>query len=154
MNLYLVRHAQPKSENEDPRRPLSEKGRQDMQKISAFVVEHYDIHVKTILHSAKLRAQQTADILSDHLHFSPILEEVTDLKPLDDPHIWADRLSKMTEDVMFVGHLPHLGELASILLAQNAHNKIGFMAGEIVCLQRDESGCWSLCWSVKPEDVE
>ncbi len=154
MNLYLVRHTQPKSEHEDPKKPLSEKGMQDIQKVAAYISKRFDIHVKTILHSPKLRAKQTAEILSNHLHPAPQLEEVTDLKPLDDPHIWTDRLSEMTEDIMLVGHLPHLSELASLLVAGDQYrNKIEFMAGEIVCLQREESGCWSLCWSIKPEDL-
>ena len=116
MNLYLIRHGEPKSEQEDPQRPLSEKGITDIQKLSAFVSEHYDIRVEKILHSPKLRAKQTAEIVSNHLHPHPELEEVSGLKPLDDPNIWKEHLSEMTEDIILAGHLPHLSELASLLL--------------------------------------
>lgn len=154
MNLYLIRHGEPKSEQEDPQRPLSEKGIADIQKLSAFLSEHYDIQVQKIMHSPKLRAKQTAEILSDYLHPHPRLEEVSGLKPLDDPHIWKDRLSNMTEDIILAGHLPHLSELASLLLnLEKYSDRIGFAAGEMVCFQRDESGTWSFQWSIKPEDT-
>ncbi len=154
MNLYLVRHGQPKSEEEDPERPLSEKGRRDIEKLAVFVSQKFNIHLQRILHSPKLRARQTAEILSNDLSPHLQLEEVSGLKPLDDPHIWADHLSKMGEDVMLVGHLPHLSELASLLLdSDNESDHIGFTAGEMVCLQRNESGTWSFQWSMKPDDV-
>ena len=68
MKLYLVRHAEPKPEQEDPLRPLSEKGWEDIRCVGAFVAERLDIRVKIIIHSGKLRAQQTAEVLREHLN--------------------------------------------------------------------------------------
>ncbi|MBN2030946.1 phosphohistidine phosphatase SixA [bacterium] len=154
MNLYLVRHGKPKPEEEDPTRSLSEKGIRDIQKLYSFVSENHDIQVQKIIHSPKLRAKQTADILSNYLRPHPRLEEVSGLKPLDDPHIWKGHLSEMTEDIILVGHLPHLSELVSLLLNLDKYrDRIGFTAGEMVCLHRDQSSTWSFQWSMKPEDV-
>ncbi len=55
MLLYLVQHAQAKSEAEDPTRPLSREGEETVKRMGAFV---RDLHpnVSTIWHSDKLRA--------------------------------------------------------------------------------------------------
>ncbi len=37
MFLYLVRHAEAKREEEDPARPLSEKGLEDITKVASYV---------------------------------------------------------------------------------------------------------------------
>jgi len=154
MKLYLVRHAEPKPEQEDPLRPLSEKGWEDIREVGAFVAERLDIRVKIIIHSGKLRAQQTAEVLREYLNPPDGLKEVEGLKPLDDPSIWVSRLAEIKEDVMLVGHLPHLSKLASDLLCGDENMKIvEFQVSGIVCLSRDESGVWSICWMVNPRMV-
>ena len=124
MNLYLVRHAEPKREEEDRKRPLSSKGWSDIRKVATFISDHYDIQVKSINHSGKTRARQTAEALSELLTPPEGIKEATALKPLDDPSIWADRLVGTEEDVMLVGHLPHLNKLAAHLLSQDENRKI------------------------------
>ena len=37
MNLYLVQHAESKTEEDDPQKPLSGKGFSDIRKIAAFL---------------------------------------------------------------------------------------------------------------------
>jgi phosphohistidine phosphatase len=63
MKLYLVQHAEAKTEKEDPLRPLSEKGLKDLEKVSSFL-EDRSIKVTRILHSGKQRARETAEKLS------------------------------------------------------------------------------------------
>ena len=154
MKLYLVRHAEPKQESEDPKRPLSEKGRIDSRRVAAYVAKHLKIQVKCILHSGKLRAQQTAEVLSEHLTPPDGLKEVDGLKPLDEPSIWASRIAETQEDTMLVGHLPHLSKLAAYLISHDESQKIvEFQASTIVCLGRDTSGNWSIQWIINPDDV-
>ena len=43
MNVYLVQHAQAKTEQEDPERPLSEKGQTDINKAAAFIAKSVNI---------------------------------------------------------------------------------------------------------------
>lgn len=158
MTLYLVQHAQARPREEDPRRPLSEKGLSDIRKVGAFLAEREAVKASRILHSGKLRAEQTAEILAEYLH--PDSVSATDgLNPLDDPALWAGRLKETDEDLMLVGHLPHMSKLAALLLippaaglAQDEDKPIvAFRNAGVVCLGRDEAGAWSLRWAVMPQ---
>ncbi len=151
MNLYLVQHAQAKQKDESAERLLTEKGQADISKVAAFIVKQTNIHVNSIMHSGKIRALQTAEILSEHLNPSGGIKAV-ELGPLANPSTWADRLSEEKEDIMLVGHLPHLSKLSALLLCQDESKTIvNFQTGGIVCLIRDESGVWSIRWMVIPE---
>jgi phosphohistidine phosphatase len=150
MFLYLVQHAEAKREEEDPARPLSEKGLQDIARVAAYITQ-LNIKIDKIFHSAKLSAKQTAGMLCENLKPMKGISEVDGLSPLDDPHSWAERLKDLREDVMLVGHLPHLARLASLLLSGNADkNIVSFQMGGIVCLKKDDTGIWSLHWMLIP----
>jgi len=146
MKVYLVQHAKPKSKEEDSDRPLSNEGKNDIIKIVKFLPQ---LNIKKVLHSSKLRAQQTAEILAKSLKAEVINGDA--LEPLADPAIWTQRLDKESEDVMLVGHLPHLAKLASQLLTQNQEKPvISFKQGGIVCLEKTDHG-WEVAWMVTPE---
>ena len=152
MNLYLVQHSEAKSKEEDPQRSLSDKGLADIKKISAFISKHFNIQVKSIMHSGKTRALQTAEILSKHLKLSEYIQQVDGLDPLAVPSIWVERLAKIKEDLMLVGHLPHLSKLSSLLICQDENKTIiNFKNAGVVCLNRTESDIWSVQWIVIPE---
>ena len=107
MNLYLVQHGQSVPEEVDRERPLSDQGWEDIRKTAAFAARA-GVRVDTIWHSAKTRARQTAQALAQALEPRRGPEEAEGLKPLDDPSIWAKRVSDLQHDTIFVGHLPHL----------------------------------------------
>ncbi len=154
MNLYLVQHAEPKREEEDPERPLSKGGWSDIRKVAAFSAETTNIPVSTIFHSGKTRARQTADALAEYLNPREGVKEADGLKPLDDPSIWADRLAETKEDIVIVGHLPYLSKLSAHLICQDENEKIvDFQMGGIVCLGRDDAGIWSAQWMVIPQII-
>lgn len=155
MLLYLVQHAEARREEEDPARPLSEKGDRDIRKV-ALHLSRLNFKITRILHSKKLRAKQTADILSEYVRPSGVTAESDGLAPLDDPSAWADRLkyltASVTENIALVGHLPHLGKLASVLLCgEPERNIVSFRMGCVACLERDEKGDWSLQWMITPD---
>ncbi len=151
MNLYLVQHAEAKREEEDPERPLSDKGWADIRKVAAYIAEHIDIKISAIIHSGKMRALQTAEALAEHLNPPEGIKEAEGLEPLAEPSAWADRLAKAKEDTMLVGHLPYLSKLSARLLSQDENKKIlNFRMGGIVCLRKDESGVWSVQWMIVP----
>lgn len=152
MNLYLVQHAEPKRKEEDPNRSLSEKGWSDIRKVAAFVAEHTDIQVSAIMNSGKARARQTSEALAEYLNPSDGIKEVDGLEPLADPSTWAERLAETKEDIILVGHLPHLSKLSARLLCQDENESIvDFQMGGIVCLGRDESCIWTVRWMVIPQ---
>lgn len=154
MNLYLVQHAKAASDAEDPRRSLSEKGREELDRIASFVVSRDLLTVSRILHSGKLRAQQTAQVLAERLHLSGGATDVDALKPMDDPAVWVDRLRHESDDLMLVGHLPHLSRLASLLLTGDAAREvISFRNAGIVALVRGDDGTWTISWIITPQIV-
>jgi phosphohistidine phosphatase len=153
MFLYLIQHGEARREEEDPSRPLSDKGVQDTEKAAVYL-SRLGIVIKDILHSGKLRAKQTAEIIARSL--TPVgfrnLAETDRLAPLDDPGIWEDRLRYMADDIMLVGHLPHLGRLSSLLLCGDREKTvISFKMGCVVCIERDGKGIWSVRWMVTPD---
>ena len=153
MLIYLVQHADAKREEEAPSRPLSEKGLKDIEKVASYVSK-LNIKVHKIFHSSKLRAKQTAEVLSENLKPVIGISGVDGLAPLDDPQIWVERLKNIPDDVILVGHLPHLAKLSSLLLCGNAEgNIVSFKMAGIVCLKRDDAAAWSVQWMLTPEVV-
>ena len=154
MNLYLVQHAEAMSKEENPERPLSEKGRGDIQKVAGYLARNADILIRQINHSGKTRARQTAEILAEALEPTEGISDVPDLAPRDDPNVWVSYLADTTRNLMLVGHLPHLSKLAALLLCNDeTKTVVGFQMGGVVCLGRDEGGDWSLRWMVTPEII-
>lgn len=151
MKVYLVQHAEPKPKDEDPERPLSEKGEDDLKKMTSFL-KGKNLKVGKIMHSGKLRARQTAEILSEAIESGGV-EEAEGLKAKDDPGIWGDKLRSETEDIMLVGHLPHMGKLAGLLVAGDPERSvISFQMGGVVCLTNEnEEESWSVQWMVTPQ---
>jgi phosphohistidine phosphatase len=154
MRLYLVQHAEAKREEEDPSRSLSEKGLNDITKVATYIVS-LNISISQIFHSGKTRALQTAQVLAEHLKPQESISQTDGLAPLDEPGIWFERLTKIKEDVALVGHLPHLGKLAALLLCGDKEkNIVDFKMGGMVCLKRSEDGNWSLEWMIIPDVIK
>ncbi len=150
MFLYLVQHAEAKREEEDPARDLTEKGRIDIESV-AHHLKRLNVQVKQIFHSGKTRAQSTAKVLAKHLNPPDRVSDAPGLAPLDDPEIWAGRIAKLDEDILLVGHLPHLGRLAALLLSGDKERSvINFQMGGAVCLRQMEAGQWAVDWMIIP----
>jgi phosphohistidine phosphatase len=153
MLLYLVQHAEAKTKEEDPARDLTEKGRRDITGVANYFGKG-NLAVNQILHSGKTRALSTAKILASSLKPPKGVNETTGLAPLDDPETWAGRLSKMDEDILLVGHLPHLARLTALLLTGDQEKSvINFKMGGMVCLRRMEGTQWAIEWMVIPEII-
>ena len=150
--VYLVQHGEAKRKEEDPQRPLTEKGRKDTEKIAEFLSKT-GVKIDRIVHSGKLRAKQTAEIIASKLGVNNI-EEDPSLEPLADPEIWAKKLEEIEENIMLVGHLPHLSLLASILLTGNKDiQPVKFTYSGVVCLEKIENA-WKIVWMMIPELLE
>ena len=148
MNLYLVQHGEAKTDQEDPKRPLSDEGRRNT-KNSAEIAAKLKIAPKEILHSEKLRAQETAEILGEKLHV-PIRQE-PGLSPNDSVEAWRDRLAREEKDLLLVGHLPFMERLISLFLAGDKERlPVRFRKGGVVCLEKN-GGLWRLLWALWPE---
>ena len=154
MNLYLVQHADAKKTEEDPDRPLSEKGWADIRKVAFFVKRYMHIHASSIIHSGKTRARQTAEVLAEQFKPASGVKSAEGLEPMADPKIWIKKLKGMHDDIIIVGHLPYLEKLASNLISQDENQKaIAFKNAGIICLNRNEEGLWLVSWIVIPQMI-
>ncbi len=152
MMLYLMQHGEALGKDTDPKRPLSERGRLDVEKVARFAAANCGMGPTPVHHSGKLRARQTADIVAKSLDL-PEPVKIDGLAPLDDPSIWSCRLAERNDSIMLVGHLPHLAKLAGSLLCGGAEDgPVAFRMGGIVALAREE-GKWSLQWMIVPDIV-
>jgi phosphohistidine phosphatase len=153
LKLYLMQHGEAVWEEHDPTRPLTEKGRADAERVVRYAVEHAGVSVGRILHSGKLRAQQTAEIWREHLP-TAVIADADGLDPTASPDIWSERLVREVEDLVLVGHRPHLARLAGRLLCgDSAREVVNVQNGGVVCLERSEHGAWSACWALTPEII-
>jgi len=151
VKLYLIQHGEATAEEIDPSRPLTGKGRSDVQKIDSFL-KGAGVGPRLILHSGKTRARQTAEIIAAQLGPDCRVREREGLAPNDPVKVLANELSEMATDLMIVGHLPFLGKLASLVIAgSESINVVGFRQGGVVCLQRTEDRTWQVAWMVTPE---
>lgn len=150
MKLYLVQHGEAKSKTEDPRRPLTERGREDVVRVAAFAARA-GVQVRQIRHSGRRRAEETASILAEHLSPTEGVIAIPGLAPKDDVRPMAETLQDETQPVMLIGHLPFLDRLASLLVTGDADRSIvRFQKGGIVCLVREDEN-WVVGWMVTPD---
>ncbi len=150
MEIYLVRHGEAESESAEPTQPLRERGRADVTRVARHAAR-IQVHAAEVRHSAKLRAKQTAEILAAHLNPVRGLCEADYLAPDAHPGQAQDAAEAAAEPLMFVGHLPHLARLASLLLVGDPNREIvRFRPGTVARLERTERG-WVLGWLLTPE---
>ena len=150
MRLYLVRHGEAVSKEADPRRPLSDPGRTEVERLASFI-DAAGIRVGHIMHSGKRRAEQTAEILATAVGTGARVEGVSGLDPLDPTEPVAESVNKWSTDTMVVGHLPFLARLVSrLMVGHEATAPVVFQAGTVVCLARSKDGVWSILWAVPP----
>ncbi len=153
MRLYLIQHSEARPEAEDPSRPLSEAGQVAAARMGKLL-RNLRPTVAAIWHSDKLRARQTAEVFSTSVEARDGLQQKAGLAPLDDVAPIAAQLQQHKENLMIVGHLPHLSKLASTLLAGDPERKVlNFQMAGVVCLLRDDDneGKWTLQWMLTPE---
>jgi len=149
MDFYLVRHGTARAEAEDPKRPLSDRGRWEVGEVARSAVAK-GIQVSQILHSDKLRAKETAEMLGRSLSPAEGVRETRGLSPEDDPWIAKAELEAAERSLMLVGHLPHLAKLASLLVTGDPEGGvIEFSPAAIVCLSR-AGGKWEVSWALAP----
>jgi phosphohistidine phosphatase len=149
VKLYLVQHGQAKAEAEDPERPLTTDGADDVTRVARRAVERLGVRPRRVVHSGKTRARQTAEIWGRLLDLDD--EHSDALAPNDDPTVWVGRIANDNDDLMLVGHLPHLARLATLLLTSAAdHPIIQFQQGGLVGLERSDAG-WMVAVVLPPQ---
>jgi len=150
MQLYIVRHGDAMGTQRDDLRPLSDRGVAEVKTLAAAALTQGKCRPDIILHSPKLRAVQTAEIIAEILQPTNGLEEAEDLMPEDDPHVWPRRLAKMNGAIMLVSHMPFVAALGCVLLKGRGPRPSGFSTAEMHALHRHDDGLWTWQWRLVP----
>jgi len=154
MKLYLVQHGEAFDEAENPARSLTDKGRQDVNKV-AKVLRSSGVELKVIEHSGKLRAKETAEIIAETLGVEKIVRERRGLFPKDPVDRWSKDLTFRNGDIMLVGHLPFMSKLAGMLLnGDEMSEPIRFRYSCIACFEKNDLNRWTLNWVIIPDLIE
>jgi phosphohistidine phosphatase len=133
MALYLVQHGKSLSKEQDPRKGLSDEGMAEVRRIAA-VAAQYDVPVSSIMHSGKLRAVQTAEILAESLKPPDGIRAIDGIGPLDDVAAFGQRID-VRRNEMIVGHLPFMEKLIAYMIVSKTDPPVLRMQnGGIVCL--------------------
>jgi phosphohistidine phosphatase len=150
MQVYLVQHGLARSKDEDPARALTAAGREEVERV-ARAAAAAGVRAASILHSGKARARQTAEIFAEHLKPADGVHAVAGLAPKDEPKAIRERVVRADEPLMLVGHLPHLGRLAALLVADTTEREVvAFRNAAVVCLEGQE-GRFAVRWILTPE---
>lgn len=148
MKLYLVRHGDYLADATNPAGALSNKGKSNIQNLADFL-KTSSIHVSSFFHSGKLRAQQTAELLSKSIVCNDKITARTGLDPLDAVTLIADEIESIEEDVLLVGHLPFLGRLVAKLITNDENKELViFNPGTMICLEQVENKYWVINWMI------
>ena len=152
MRVYLIQHGKPVPKEDNPDRPLSDLGMDDVNKMAVFL-EKCGVRVEGILHSGKTRARQTAEIMGSKLNPDRGTIQENGLSPMDDVRGITDQINRGEKDLMIVGHLPHLAKLTSRLVTGGESPPVvGFQQGGVLCLD-NSSGSWVIAWMLVPEII-
>ena len=152
MKAYLVRHAQAFPSSEDPEGHLTPLGENTAREVGKFLKNHIKAEIAHFYHSHKTRAKESAKIIAAQLNLRAPITEVDGLQPMDKPILWKENLNTIENDVLLVGHLPYLNNLARILL-EPAGNlvEINFKNGTCLCLERYAPEHWVIDYEFSPE---
>lgn len=148
-----MQHGEALSADVDPERPLSEQGRSTVAAVAAHA-SACGVRLDRIVHSGKLRAEQTAAILAAELACADV-GAVPGLAPNDDVRAAASVHADPGQQgsLAVVGHLPFLDRFASLLVAGDAAaHVVAFRNGGLVRLEPSAvEGRFCVAWAVTPE---
>ena len=104
-------------EGADADRPLTDRGAKRVVQVAAGL-KQLDVHPSHVFSSPLLRAMETAKILQKSLRVRSGVQIIDELLPDSPPNRLLSSLHNVLPEscVLFIGHEPHLGMAASVLL--------------------------------------
>lgn len=150
MRLYLVQHGDALAKEIAPARPLSAEGQKDAVRLASFLGGR--VEVARIVHSGKLRAEQTADLLAVSVAPGKPVEAISGISPHDEVEPFVEQALGWGGDTLVVGHLPFMAKLVAQLVTGSEEMTItAYQPGSIVCLESGEGDGWQIQWMIRPE---
>lgn len=151
MKLYLIQHGEACDKTVDPERPLTENGKADVNRLAVFLRKN-NIQVGRVIHSGKLRAQQTVERLLNSVGSQARVEVSDKISPDSTVEEFAELSFIWEEDTLIVSHMPFLAKLVSQLCLRNTDTMFAnFTPGSAICLQRNDVNQWQINWMVCPD---
>ena len=151
MILYLIRHAHAVDADENPQRPLSEKGTRQVAALAAFLHRSALFQPAEFWHSPLLRSRQTAALLAQRMRLAAPQMLMPDLEPEDDPAAVARRIKVTPHPLAIVGHEPHLSALATLLVTGTVRFPVFVMKKCSALALEGAGGEWSVRWHISPD---
>jgi phosphohistidine phosphatase len=151
MNVYLVRHAHAVGADEDPVRPLSPRGRDQVLALADFLRRSGQFLPVEVWHSPLMRSRQTAELLVRQMRLAAPLTLMPDLEPEDDPRAALRRIRATTHSVAIVGHEPHLSALATLLIGSRSALPLFVMKKCAALAFEGLEAHWSVRWHISPD---
>jgi phosphohistidine phosphatase len=118
--------------------------------------------IRRILHSGKLRAEQTAQIIADSLESTVNLELCSGISPNDAAAVFIEdqkliqsmgqKIGQETggSNILIVSHMPFVSNLCSTLLTGSAEVEFDFTPGTLACLFYEYKE-WSMEFMIRPD---
>jgi phosphohistidine phosphatase len=151
VRLVIVHHGDAVGPEVDPRRPLSPRGRETVDRLAADAASR-GVKPAVIWHSGKLRAKETAEAFWRACNPFAEFSASRDLQPEDQPEWMRDRLRGETRDILIAGHYPHLPRLVALLLGPHAEPP-PFPQNGVVALETDDAGeTWRELWRLSSHE--
>ena len=144
MFLYLVHHGDAVGPDVDVRRPLSNVGRANADRLADLAAKR-GARPAVVWHSGKLRAKQTAEAFWRACNALAEFSATRDLQPDDPPQWMRDRLVGETRDILVTGHFPHLPRLLAMLKGDSANTDFP-PHGVVALTSEDEGEHWKEVW--------
>jgi phosphohistidine phosphatase len=162
VNVFIMRHGEAEAgADSDAKRELTQQGRDDITQM-AMAYEAALSQVDTIWASPYIRAQQTAQLLSQHLSTSssaqlptPIITQPF-LPPSGNP---SDTLAALdihrNETILIVSHQPLIGILVDGLAGLEP-GRYRMSTGALACVTTEvyAKGCGHLEWLHQPASIQ
>jgi len=164
MNLYLMRHGLAVERgtpgyDSDRERPLTSKGERKVRRVAEALMK-MEVSFDAILSSPLVRSRQTADLLTDEMNSKEEVQLAEHLSPGGSLKALVghlQRLSGSPQDILLVGHVPDLGQLAASLLTGGDTVSLVFKKGGVAKLAIDSlraGRCATLEWLLTSRQLE
>jgi phosphohistidine phosphatase len=147
--LFLVHHGDAVGPEVNPMRPLSDRGRVEVDMLAQKAAER-GAKPDLIWHSGKLRARETAQAYWKRCNPLAAFSAMRGLQPTDPTNWILDSIAGESKHILLVGHFPHLPRLLGSLTSGNAEaDPVNFPMNGIVALEGVD-GKWVERWRMKP----
>jgi len=149
MKIYIMRHGHAEQmPNSQGQRPLVSNGIAELEKLAHFLEKTQVSHV---MHSEKLRAKQTAEIMAKVMAPEHTLATNKLLNPEKDIDDIVSHIREWHEDTLLVSHMPFVSQLVSELVTgEQRFDVVRFTPGTIVCLERcNGHDRWVINWVLR-----